>query len=229
MWYWFVEWGWLYVMLVMSIILIVQLIIHWKSWSNLRKFGAFVVIVLTLHVWEEWVIPGGFHYIYNINSEALLRNRYPMNELTDMLTNFMGGLLWFILTETNTYGRKMHVCVTLFSYFEVFVHFLLAYQSMTYFYNIGIYTGFYAPGLITALLCWLPLGISGTVWLIKNKMTIKDLIGGIIILALCTIFMVNMPEKIFKSQHNPYIFDNAGWYEQYTTRNGEIKSQVIVD
>jgi hypothetical protein len=69
MWLWFVEWGWLYLMIVMSIMLTVQLIVHWKDWDSIRKFGAFAVIVLTFHVWEEWVIPGGFHYIYNIQFE----------------------------------------------------------------------------------------------------------------------------------------------------------------
>lgn len=31
MWLWFVESGWLYCMLIMSIILTVQLIVHWKD------------------------------------------------------------------------------------------------------------------------------------------------------------------------------------------------------
>jgi hypothetical protein len=77
--HWFFEWGWLYLMIIMSVILTVQLICHWKEWDAPRKLGAFTVIVLTFHVWEEWVIPGGFHYYYNISSEAALRDRYPMS------------------------------------------------------------------------------------------------------------------------------------------------------
>jgi hypothetical protein len=70
LWNWFVAWGWLYVMIIMNVILTVQMIVHWKDWDGLTKLGAFTVIVLTFHVWEEWVIPGGFHYIYNIDSAA---------------------------------------------------------------------------------------------------------------------------------------------------------------
>ncbi|MGI6033476.1 MAG: hypothetical protein ACOX69_08680 [Coriobacteriales bacterium] len=136
-WLWFVEWGWLYCMLVLSIIGTVQLIVHWKDWGALRKFGIFAVIVLTFHVWEEWVIPGGFHWIYNFSSEPSLRDRYPMSEVTDMITNFGGAILWFVLAELDKYGRKMHFAVTVFSFFEVAVHFLLAYQSMTALYAEG--------------------------------------------------------------------------------------------
>ena len=113
MWLWFVEKGWLYCMLIMGVVLTVQLIIHWKDWTFLRKMGAFTVIVLVFHVMEEWVMPGGFHYYYNISSDAILRDRYPMNELTDMITNFGGALIWFILVQTDKYERKMSFAVML--------------------------------------------------------------------------------------------------------------------
>jgi hypothetical protein len=122
--HWFFEWGWLYLMIIMSVILTVQLICHWKEWDAPRKLGAFTVIVLTFHVWEEWVIPGGFHYYYNISSEAALRDRYPMNLITDMITNFGGAVLWFILVECRKYGRKMSFAVMVFSFAEVAIHLL---------------------------------------------------------------------------------------------------------
>ena len=132
-----------------------------------------------------------------------------------------GAVVWFILTETNRYGRKMHFCVTVFRYFEAAVHFLLADQSMTAFYAEGIYTGFYAPGLVTALCCWLPLGIAGTVWFVKNKVHWKDVVGGLMILAVFTLIFVKMPEQLLKSENSPYSFDNAGWYEQYIVQGFE--------
>lgn len=74
---WFVEKGWLYCMAVMGIVLTVQLMIHWKDWDFLRKAGAFTVIVLVFHVMEEWVMPGGFHYNYNISSAPCSRTGIP--------------------------------------------------------------------------------------------------------------------------------------------------------
>ena len=138
MWNWFVAWGWLYCMIIMSVILTVQMIVHWKEWDGLTKLGAFTVIVLTFHVWEEWVIPGGFHYIYNIDSAAALRSRYPMSQITDMITNFGGAVIWFILVEIKKYGRKMSFAVMIFSYFEFIIHMYLAHHSMNVFAEQGI-------------------------------------------------------------------------------------------
>lgn len=222
MWYWFVAWGWMYVMIIMSIVLVVQMAAHWKDWDALRKLGAFTVIVLTFHVWEEWVIPGGFHYIYNIDSAAALRNRYPMSQLTDMITNFGGAILWFALVQTGKYGRKMSFAVMIFGYFEFIIHLYLAHHSMDVFAGQGVYTGFYAPGLVTAVCCWLPLGIAYTVWFVKNKVGAADAIGGTIILVALTILLVNLPESLLKSEDGPYVFENAGWYETWVDEDGNI-------
>ena len=222
MWLWFVETGWLYCMLIMGIVLTVQLIVHWKNWDILRKLGAFTVIVLVLHVWEEWVMPGGFHYFYNISSEAVLRDRYPMNELTDMITNFGGALIWFVLVQTNKYDRKMSFAVMLFSYAEVAIHLLGADSSQSLLLESGVYSPFYTPGMLTALVCWLPLGIVYTVYFIKTRIKKWDVIGGVIILVVLSILLITMPESLLKSKDTPYAYNNAGWYEQYTDDSGTI-------
>lgn len=222
MWLWFVETGWLYCMLFMSIVLTVQLIVLWKKWDVLRKLGAFTVVVLTFHVWEEWVIPGGFHYYYNISSNAAIRDYYPMNELTDMITNFGGAVLWFILVQIKKYGRKMSFAVMLFSYAEVVIHLLGAASSQSILLDNGIYSGFYGPGLVTALVCWLPLGIAFTVYFVKTRVHKWDLIGGVAILIALSLLLITMPENLLKSENTPYVFVNAGWYEQWIDDSGEI-------
>ncbi len=222
MWYWFVKTGWLYVMLIMGVVLTVQLIVKRKEWSILRKLGAFTVIVLVFHVWEEWVIPGGFHYFYNISSEAILRDRYPMNELTDMITNFGGALIWFVLVQTDKYERKMSFGVMLFSFAEVVIHLLGATSSRALLLENGVYSPFYTPGLFTALVCWLPLGIAYIVYFAKTHIKKSDVFGGVIILAVLSVLLIIMPESLLKSEDTPYVYDNAGWYEQYIDENGAI-------
>ena len=221
-WLWFVSVGWIYCMTVMSIILTVQLIVHWKDWDTVRKLGAFTVIVLTFHVWEEWVMPGGFHYFYNISSAAELRDLYPMNELTDMITNFGGAVLWFVLVESGKYGRKMSFAIMLFSFAEVVIHVLGASSSQAILLEHGIYSGFYGPGLATALVCWLPLGIAYTVYFVKSHIKWKDAVGGVVILVALSVLLITLPESLLKSENTPYAFNNAGWYGQWTDDNGEI-------
>ena len=99
-------------------------------------------------------MPGGFDYYYNICSDALLRDRYPMNELTDMITNFGGAVLWFILVQTNKYERKMSFAVMLFGYAELAIHVLGASASRTLLLESGVYSPFYGPGLLTSIVCW---------------------------------------------------------------------------
>lgn len=225
MWNWFVAWGWLWCMLVMGIVLTVQLVVHRKDWGALRKLGALNVIVLALHVLEEWVVPGGFHYFYNISSDPSLRNCYPMNELTDMITNFGGAVLWFVLVETDRYGRKMSCAVMAFSFAEVVIHLLGAESSMEYLLDRGVYGGFYGPGLVTALLCWLPLGVAYVVYFVRTGIGWKDVVGGAAIMACLSFLLIAFPESVLKSPDTPYAFDNAGWYEQWTDETGEIADE----
>lgn len=211
-WLWFVRWGWLYCMIVMSCVLTVQLITHWPTWDTLTKLGAFTVIVLTFHVWEEWVIPGGFHVIYNLHSAW--PSRYPMSELTDMITNFGGGLLWFVLTECKRFGRGMGLAVMLFSFFEFAIHNFLAIQSQTVFASKG-QTAFYAPGLVTAVLCWLPLGLAFAVYFYYHRLKWQEWVKSIVILAVFSELLVSLPESLIKQPHNPYSFPNAGYYQKF--------------
>jgi hypothetical protein len=148
-----------------------------------------------------------------------------MSQITDMITNFGGAVLWFILVEVKKYGRKMSFALMIFSYFEFIIHMYLAHHSMNVFAAEGVYTGFYAPGLITAICCWLPLGIAYTVWFVKNKVKLSDAVGGIIILVALTILLVNLPERVLKSEDNPYVFENAGWYETWVDESGHISTE----
>ncbi|MFV0519230.1 MAG: HXXEE domain-containing protein, partial [Lachnospirales bacterium] len=64
-----------------------------NTWTKINILCTLAVIVLVLHVIEEWVLPGGLHYSYNISHGSNVLGRYPMNRLTDMITNF-GGVLF---------------------------------------------------------------------------------------------------------------------------------------
>lgn len=222
---WFIETGWLYGCLILAMISAVQLILHWRDWETSRKLGAFTVIVLALHVWEEWVMPGGFHYFYNIGSEPALRDRYPMNELSDLITNFGGLVLWFILVQINKYGRKMSFAVMLFSFAEVAIHTLGAFTSREIILESGQYSPYYGPGLTTALVCWLPLGIAYVVYFAKTKIKWQDILGGVALLAVLSVLLITLPESLLKSVDTPYVYNDAGWYEQFIDDTGAIAAQ----
>ena len=212
---------WLYVMAAIGIVLGVLIWKNRKTWSALNILCTLAIIVLILHVIEEWVLPGGLHYSYNINHGSEYLSRYPMNRLTDMITNFGGALIWFILVQTDKYERKMSFAVMLFGYAEVAIHVLGASSSRTLLLESGVYSPFYGPGMLTALVCWLPLAVVYTAYFVKTRVKLRDVIGGVILVVL-SILLITMPESLLKNENTPYVFDNAGWYEQYIDESGAI-------
>lgn len=156
-WYWFVGTGWLYLMVGIGIFLTIWLATHWKKYDWCNRLGTIAIIVLCFHVWEEWVMPGGFHYIYNDNS--LMPDRYPMNQLTDMITNLGGAIIGMIVLFVWGLNTGAGIAISIFSLFEAVIHLVLAGKSLVAFGDMG-QTAFYAPGLNTALFMFLPLAIA---------------------------------------------------------------------
>lgn len=139
-----------------------------------------------------------------------------------MITNFGGAILWFILVQANKYERKMSFAVMLFGYAELAIHVLGASASRTLLLESGVYSPFYGPGMLTSIVCWLPMSIIYTVFFVKTKVKKWDVIGGVATLVVLSVLLIGMPESILKSEDTPYVYDNAGWYEQFIDDSGAI-------
>lgn len=214
LWRNFVSTGWLYLMIAIGVFMLVLLIKNWKRWSWLNRLGTMAVIVLVFHVWEEWVLPGGFHYIYNLGSE--FPDRYPMNTLTDMITNLGGAILGVVVLLVWGFRTESGIAIGIFSLFEFVVHVFLAHKSLTEFSAMG-QNAFYAPGLVTATFGFLPLAIGYLVYFIKHrpKPNLRQWIGGIVALVGLSLLLVQLPEKVLKDENSPYVFKDDGYYEQF--------------
>lgn len=213
-WYWFVSTGWLYAMMGIGIFLAVWLAKNWKRLDWCNRLGALAIIVLVLHVGEEWVLPGGFHYIYNENSAT--PDRYPMNQLTDMITNFGGAVLGLVVLLIWGLNTGAGLAIGIFSLFEAVIHIVLASKSLNAFSAMG-QTAFYAPGLNTALFGFLPLAIAYLLYFVfhKPKPNVKQWIGGICTLLVLSFLLVNLPEMLLKSEDSPYAFISHGYYDAF--------------
>lgn len=220
-WYWFVSTGWLYVMMGIGIFLAVWLAKKWKTLDWCNRLGALAIIVLVLHVGEEWVLPGGFHYIYNENSP--MPDRYPMNQLTDMITNFGGAVIGLVVLLIWGLNTGAGLAIGIFSLFEAVIHIVLATKSLNAFSSIG-QTAFYAPGLNTALFGFLPLAIAYLMYFIfhKQKPKLKQWIGGIVALGLLSFLLVNLPEMLLKDENSPYAFVSHGYYDAYLNGTAQV-------
>ncbi len=216
--YWFVGTGWLYLIGFIGIVLGIVLVKNWKKYDWFERLGVIAIIVLVLHVFEEWVLPGGFHYIYNLNSES--PSNYPMNQLTDMITNLGGVLLGVIVLRFWKFGKGSGIAIGLFSLFEAVIHVVLASKSLNAFSSVG-QVSFYAPGLNTALFGFLPIFIAYLIVFIKDMPNWKQILGGLGSLFLLSFLFVNLPEMIFKSKNSKFVFSNHGYYDQFLNKTAQ--------
>ena len=220
---------WIYFMGVLGIATAIYLAVNW-SWLPLgAKAGAFVAIIMPLHVIEEWKLPGGLHYIYNVifgpkemGSKHL--DRYPMSRLTDMITNIglvMFPLAFLVLSLVAGLSNEMAICITIFCFMQVVAHTVVGIYSFNRYRKAGN-RSIYSPGFGTAYLLFLPAGI----YLIyaMPQLTIGNWIGGIIALAVMSIFCVPLQETplkkwVLKQEDNAFAFKNPKYYAKFVDQN----------
>lgn len=208
---------WLYVMVAIGIVLGACIWKNRKKWSMLNILCTMAVIVLILHVIEEWVFPGGLHYSYNIAHDSALLSRYPMNRLTDMITNFGAVVIGCIVLKMWGFGKPAGIAVMLFSAFEVIIHIGIGIQDMQTFGVYGMNT-LYSPGLVTSLFGFLPVCIGIGIYFFKKKENRPKLVQWITAVAAMVVLsflLINLPELTLGKKDSPYEFTNRGYYEQY--------------
>lgn len=207
---------WLYVMAAIGIVLCVLVYKNRKKWDSINILCTLAVVVLVLHVLEEWVCPGGLHYSYNISHGSEILSRYPMNRLTDMITNFGGVMLGCIVLKFWGFRKPAGIAIMLFSAFEVVIHIMIGITSLKTFGAYGMNT-LYSPGLITSLFGFLPVSVGLAITLFKSKPrpTIKQWIMAVVAMFALCFLLINLPEMVLGDENSPYEFTDRGYYEQY--------------
>lgn len=210
---------WLYVMAIIAVILVVKVVKNRKTWSKLNILCTLAIVVLVLHVLEEWVFPGGLHYSYNIANGGNVLSCYPMNRLTDMITNFGGVILGCIILKFWGFRKPAAIAVMLFSFAEFAMHLAIGIQDLGIFGQYGMNT-LYDPGWVTSLFGFLPVGIGIAIELFKPsaapRPSILQWIMGVAGMFAFAYLLISLPESILKDENSPYKFTDRGFYEQYS-------------
>ena len=203
---------WLYVIVLISGIILGLTINNFQIWDLQTKLFAFATALLPLHVLEEWRFPGGFHVMYNLMKKSNKPDSYPMNQLTDMLTNFIGVIfgcvVLFVGVNPIFMVMQLFLCCA-----EIFGHISGGIFSLKYFKGKKT---IYNPGLFTTIFGYLPLAIL----IIISFFTIKaPTISEIIIALISSLFLgylsLPLPEKLFKDLSTPYGFN---WGDGYFSK-----------
>ncbi len=206
---------WLYVITLISGVIIGITIMMWNTWTMQTKIFAFATALLPLHVLEEWRFPGGFHYMYNIMVKSEHPDCYPMNQLSDMFTNFIGIVFGVVVLFVGVNSVFLIMQLFLCSA-EIFGHTKGGIFSYKRFKGKGKRT-IYNPGLFTTIFGYLPIAIAIIISFVIDTPPIwwHWLVGigcGIALGALS----LKLPEKITQSENTPYGYDwGNGYFEKY--------------
>lgn len=206
---------WLYLILFISGIIMGTLVSHWNAWDTGTKLFALASALLPVHVMEEWHFPGGFHTMYNMMKGSDHTDRYPMNQLSDMWTNFIGVVFScaVLLIGVNPFFliMQLFLCCA-----EIVGHFSGGIFLYWKFKNNGKKT-LYNPGLFTTILGYLPIAVGIVICLFTSqKPALWQIPAALICAVLLGGFSLKVVEQLCKNPESPYAFTwGDGYLKKY--------------
>ncbi|MGN0708619.1 MAG: HXXEE domain-containing protein [Anaerovoracaceae bacterium] len=207
---------WLYVIIGIAGVIFGLTVANWNKWDPQTRIYALSAVLLPLHVMEEWHFPGGFHTMYNMmaGTDPKKADRYPMNQLSDMWTNFIGVIFSCAVLVTGV--RPLFLLMELFICFaEIYGHTSGGIFLYRRFKDKGKKT-IYSPGFATMILGYVPVAIA----IIISFFTVKAPEIWEIVLAIpCSMGLgfLSLPftEKICRDEDTPYGYT---WGNGYLAR-----------
>lgn len=215
---WWTHRAWIKFGCLISVIMVAAILICWQRWSMELKIVASIAALIPIHVLEEWVFPGGFHYQYNCVMKSDHPECYPMNRLSDMLTNLIATLMYVVLTAGCCAQGKVSDGIILgtmiFCGLEFFMHTMFGCVMYKKFKDCGK-TTIYGPGSITAYFGFTVLGILCAFCLKWTQLTLLDWSVALAILLFIGVGCILLPENLLKSKNHPLKFENNGYYDRF--------------
>lgn len=219
-WSWWCDRAWIKFGCVLTAIMMSLMMLNWEKWGPDLKVVCAVAMLIPMHVVEEWVFPGGFHYQYNVGLfHSEVPNNYPMCRLSDMYTNLLATFLYMLITfsamaDGNTVRPGILMGTIAFTCLELFMHTLMGCKMYFRFKEDGK-TTIYGPGSFTAYFGFVPLGIIAYYCIKDASITVFDWVICFGILAFIAVVCILIPEGIIKRKDTPYYFSNAGYFERF--------------
>lgn len=217
---WWCDRAWIKFGCLITAIMVGLMLWQWNNWGTDLKVICLVAALIPMHVVEEWVFPGGFHYQYNVGLyKSEKPNYYPMCRLSDMYTNLIATFLYMALTfvsmaNGNHVNPGMLMGTIAFSALELFMHTMMGIKMYIKFKAKGK-TTIYGPGSLTAYFGFGVLGIISLYCLNGVAVTGSDWAICIGILLFIGVVCILIPENIIKKNDTPYFFKSAGYFERF--------------
>lgn len=200
---------------------LLMIMVGWGGhWPERFRLVWMVSIILPIHACEEWQIPGGFHYQYNLTMGSQYPDRYPMSRLTDMLTIVIAEVLYLCCLF---FYQQTWIVMGLCGFA------LLEFGAHTYF-GIAMYRRFksagkrtiYNPGMASAYLGWGVLaGLMIANIATTTGTTGKDWLFAALMLVFMGIVEVYLPERIFKDKNTKYGYASPRYFTKFIQKSSK--------
>ena len=210
---------WIPILFAMGIGILFYLITNWSHLDAGTRFVAIFYIIMPFHCLEEWKLPGGFHYNYNMLQHSEQPDRYPMNQFSDMLTIFLAELIGIacLIAGVNQIIVIWHLT---FCFLEMTGHLIFGFNMYKRFHEVGKKT-IYNPGFVTAVLFTVHALHYILTQYPANLPSLPTLAIGVLVGIVAVGGVALIPEQLFKSKDTAYPFPSNRYYEKYIARKAD--------
>lgn len=149
-----------------------------------------------------------------MKSDDEFLDRYPMSQVTDMITNFIPIIYCVVMLAI---GMPYIVALSAFwfSIAEVLVHTLNGLFTKKHFKSKGKKT-IYNPGLATTLFGFLPIAIAYIISFAHKMPTFKELLLSFLICIALGVICIPITEKLFKNKNTKFPYNwGKGYFEKF--------------
>lgn len=191
---------WYNVGLVVAIISSIYLIVAWGDMVILQRLLLMNFIVILLHQFEEYGLPGGEPAIMNMALQpSSTPNCYPLNQNSAMITNVVISYSMYLIPVFFPNVIWLGLAPMLFGMMQFIVHGIMTPKKLGQFYN---------PGLGAVILGHIPLAIYYIYYIHSiGIVTGWDWLVGFIYMIVAALIVVNkMTYSWLANKNSPYPF-----------------------
>ncbi|MGM9524770.1 MAG: HXXEE domain-containing protein [Peptococcaceae bacterium] len=186
----------------MGLVLFVGLSFYMIFWGNeqlspIQKILMASLMVLPVHQFEEYALPGGGPVVINraFYGEQTLYRQYPGNWNSIMIVN-LSAYIFYALAIVFPEAIWLGIATMLFNLFQLLGHAIEMNVKLKTWYN---------PGLATSVFLFTPISIYYFYYITANGLVSgKDWLGGVVMLVVILIATVILPVQGLKKKDSPY-------------------------